>query len=134
MRLYLTLFAFYFFPAASMAITYYISPAGSNSNTGTSVTNPWQTISKINNKNFVGDTILFFGGSTFSGNISFTSADKGTSTKPIVIGSYGTGKATISSDNSYGISIYNAGGFKIKNLIFKGSGRTTNTGHGILVF
>ncbi len=118
----------------SIALTYYISPTGNNSNTGTSPTKPWQTISKLNSKNFKGDTILFLGGNTFKGSLVFTSADAGTPLKPNVIGSYGTGRATIYSDSSYGIYIENAGGFKIKNLIFQGSGRTANKQSGILIY
>jgi hypothetical protein len=134
MRLYFTFLIIYFLPATSIALTYYVSPTGKNTNSGTSVSSPWQTITQINKKNFIGDTILFQGGNTFSGSIGFTSVDVGTPTKPIVVGSYGTGLATISSGNSYGISIYNTAGFKIKNLIFKGSGRTINTQSGILIY
>ncbi len=118
----------------SIAITYYISPTGNNSNTGNSPLKPWQTISAVNLKNFNGDTILFLGGMTFNGSLYFTSADAGTPTKPIVIGSYGTGRATIYSDSSYGIYVENAGGFKLKNLIFKGSGISTNKKSGIIFY
>lgn len=116
------------------ATTYYISLSGKNSNSGTSPGSAWQSIDKVNTKNFKGDTILFQGGSVFVGNLQFTASDVGTSSKPIVIGSYGTGKATISSNLLYGISIYNAAGFKIKDLIFKGSGRTTNLESGVKIY
>lgn len=66
--------------------------------------------------------------------MSFNGSDIGSSSKPIVIGSYGTGKATISSGNSYGVSIYNAAGFKIQDLVFKGSGRTINTPDGVQIY
>ncbi len=128
------LLVFNLLPSVLHAATYYVSLSGSNSNSGTSTSSPWQTISKVNTKNFNGDTVLFQGGSTFSGSISFSSSDIGSSSKPIVIGSYGTGKATISSGTAYGIFIYNAAGFKIKDLIFKGSGRTTNTSNGIYIY
>ncbi len=118
----------------SIAITYYISPTGSNANTGTSPLKPWQTITPVNLKIFKGDTILFLGGSTFNGSLYFASEDAGTPLKPNVIGSYGTGRATIYSDSSYGIYIEDAGGFKIKNLIFKGSGITTNKQSGIIFY
>src|SRR5215210_4848138 len=91
---------FNFLAFTLQATTYYISPTGSNNNTGTSVSKPWQTPAKVSTKNFNGDTILFQGGSTFAGRIYFTSSDIGTSSRPIVVGSYGTGKATISSDTS----------------------------------
>ncbi|WP_018613402.1 right-handed parallel beta-helix repeat-containing protein [Segetibacter koreensis] len=116
------------------ATTYYVSLSGKNANSGTSAGSAWQTIAKVNSKIFKGDTILFQGGSTFPGSLYFDNYDIGTSSKPIVIGSYGSGKATISSDTLYGIFVYNAAGFKINNLIFKGSGRTTNVQAGILFF
>src|SRR5688572_4130 len=97
MRLYFTFLILYFLPVKSIATTYYLSPTGSDLNSGTSITEPWQTISKINIIDFNGDTILFEGGNTFTGNIDFTSLDSGTAAKPIVIGSYGNSKATISS-------------------------------------
>ncbi len=55
----------YLFPVQTKALTYYISPSGKNNNSGTSPTQPWQTILKVNQKNFKGDTILFLGGSAF---------------------------------------------------------------------
>jgi hypothetical protein len=116
------------------AATYYVSLSGNNNNTGTSALKPWQSLWKVNSKSFNGDTILFQGGSTFLGKLYFDPADVGTSSKPIVIGSYGTGRATINSDISYGVFLYNTAGFKIKNLIFKGSGRTTSAKAGILLY
>lgn len=118
----------------AFALTYYISPLGKDANTGKSMSSPWLSIKKVNSTNFKGDTILFLGGNTFSGTLSFNASDVGSPSKPIVISSYGTGKATISSGNSQGIYIENSAGFKIKNLIFKGSGRTVNTESGILIY
>jgi hypothetical protein len=125
---------FYLLSFPALAKTYYLSPTGKNSNAGTSLSNPWQTISKINSKTFYGDTILFQGGITFTGSMTFNASDKGTSTKPIVISSYGNGRAIISSGNSYGIYIYNTGAFKIENLIFTGAGGTVNNQTGILAY
>ncbi|MCU7547776.1 T9SS type A sorting domain-containing protein [Chitinophagaceae bacterium LB-8] len=118
----------------SYSITFYISPSGNDANTGTSTSSPWKTISKVNSKNFNRDTILFQGGKTFYGSLNFTNNDIGTSTKPIIIGSYGTGKATINSDKLSGLYIYNAAGFVIKNLVFTGAGRLTNTKSGIIIY
>ena len=130
----LLFFAFNLFSFTVLAKTYYVSPSGKNTFPGTSISKPWQTIAKINSTNFNGDTILFLGGSTFTGSMVFTVSDKGTSLKPIVIGSYGNGKATISSDTLYAIYVNNAAGFKIKNLIFQGSGISTNKQCGILFY
>lgn len=118
----------------SYAIRYYVSPFGNDANSGTSTSNAWKTIGKVNSRNFKGDTILFEGGSTFYGKLSFTNTDIGTESKPIVIGSYGTGRATINSDTLNGISIYNAAGFEIKDLILTGVNRLTNKGSGVFAY
>lgn len=48
------------------AATYYISPTGSDSNSGTSPATPWQTLAKVNGATFAaGDQILFESGKTF---------------------------------------------------------------------
>src|SRR5688500_13300593 len=42
--------------------TYYVSPAGSDSAAGTSITAPWKTITRLNSQALrAGDTILFEG-------------------------------------------------------------------------
>jgi hypothetical protein len=118
----------------SFGIKYYVSPSGNDAYSGTSTSSPWKTITKVNSRNFNGDTILFLGGSTFYGQLYFTTTDIGTSSKPIVIGSYGTGKAKISSDTLSGLLIYNAAGFVVKDLVFTGGSRLTNKRNGILIF
>ncbi|GAB3530094.1 hypothetical protein GCM10027443_10260 [Pontibacter brevis] len=114
------------------AATYFVSASGRDANTGTSKNQAWASIDKINGTVFSpGDSILFEGGSTFAGSIYFESNVKGTAANPIVLGSYGNGKARISSGSLPGIYVYNSAGFKIMNLIMTGSGRTSNTSSGI---
>ncbi len=102
------------------------------------MTSAWRSIAKVNRTVFLpGDIILFEGGKTFTGGLYFGSSAgvagkvKGTSTKPIVFGSYGTGRAIISSGTVSGFKGYNTAGFKINNLIFKGPGRTLTSQNGI---
>ncbi|SFU39963.1 Right handed beta helix region [Pontibacter akesuensis] len=119
---------------SAMAETYYISPQGNDgANSGTSLEQPWQTITKVNATRFApGDTILFKGGATFQGSIQFLPGAGGTADKPIVLSSYGTGKAIISSGTLPGLKVYNAAGFKVVNLIFEGSGQWKDAqSHGI---
>ncbi len=53
------------------AATYYVSPTGNDSNNGTSVSTPWQTITKVNQANLQsGDKVLFQRGGTFRGKIT----------------------------------------------------------------
>ena len=75
-----------------LATTYYVSPSGNDNNTGTSPQDAWQTINKVNSVTFSqGDSILFEGGETFSGQLVFDN-EAGTSTSPITVSSYGTGQ------------------------------------------
>src|SRR5262245_29877485 len=103
---------------------YYISPAGHDNNPGT-LDKPWRTISKINNVIFKpGDSILFSGGSTFTGTLYLDKNDVGTSAAPIKIGSYGTGRASIGPNTGTGIYCYNTSGISISNLNLVGTGST----------
>jgi hypothetical protein len=76
---------------AASAKDYYISNSGSDSNSGTDPSSPWQTIDKVNSfRNFSsGDNILFKRGDTFYGSIIiFKSGSPGS---PITYGAYGSG-------------------------------------------
>jgi hypothetical protein len=117
-------------PAAAGAADFYVSPTGNDANAGTSGA-PWQTIAKVNGHAFAaGDRVLFQGGQTFSGSLGFDASDAGTAASPVVVTSYGTGRATISSTGS-GIYVHNAGGFEVRDLIVVGPGRATSTASGV---
>jgi parallel beta-helix repeat protein len=81
--------------------TYYVSPSGSDSNSGTSPLSPWRTVTQVNraSPNFKpGDGVLFQGGATFSDTTlmpGWGDPIYGVAGAPIVFGSYGTGRATI---------------------------------------
>lgn len=77
------------------ARTFYVSPAGSNRNRGTSPERPWRTVGKVNSRRFApGDTILFEGGATFSDH-ELQVLSSGRPRLPITFGSYGRGQATL---------------------------------------
>lgn len=121
--------------SAAAGVTYYVSPTGNDKNAGTSTAKPWKTIKKVNGKTFnAGDRILFQGGGTFDGTLKFIASDRGTATLPIVVSTYGTGRATINSGSATAVSLYNTAGFEVRNLILHGAGRTTNTASGIDVY
>ncbi|MEO7049300.1 MAG: hypothetical protein ABI091_28615 [Ferruginibacter sp.] len=78
------------------ATNYYISSSGKDSNTGTSSSTPWATLSKIGSSIDIikpGDSILFKKGDSFKGILSWNKS--GTATAPIVFGSYGIGAKPI---------------------------------------
>jgi hypothetical protein len=117
--------------------TYYMDAAsGNDSNSGTSTTSPWRTINKANTLNFEpGDRLLFRGGQTFSGNLRLGAEDAGLATNPVNVGSYGSGRATISAGTGTGVRIYNAGGIEVSSLAVRGAGRTAgNTVSGVLIY
>ena len=109
--------------------TYYVSTSGSDSNSGTSSSSPWKTISKINSVNLnPGDNVLFHGGQTFTGSLNIGSGDTGSSSSPVTFGSY-DGQATISSGKSTGALVNNASGIWFDNLQFVGTpGSGTQSG------
>jgi len=52
----------------TLGTTYYVSPSGNDDNSGTSPSEAWKTIDKVNSVTFSpGDSILFEGSETFSG-------------------------------------------------------------------
>ncbi|MGA2440725.1 MAG: autotransporter-associated beta strand repeat-containing protein, partial [Tepidisphaeraceae bacterium] len=70
---------------------YYVSPTGSDSNSGTSPNSPWRTLSKVDSTNFApGSQILFQAGGNWYGQ-QLSASSSGTPSNPITYGSYGAG-------------------------------------------
>jgi hypothetical protein len=119
--------------AAASAADFYVSPAGNDSNAGTSSAAPWKTVGKVNGRSLAaGDRVLFQGGQVFSdAGLQLTSNDTGTAASPVVIGSYGTGRATLQPPvNAHAIDIYNTAGLHIRDLILVGPGATLSDANG----
>jgi uncharacterized repeat protein (TIGR01451 family) len=79
--------------------TYYVAANGSDSNNGTSISTPFQTINKVNTVALpAGTRILFRRGDTFRGMLMINYS--GTAANPIVIDAYGTGPKPIISGST----------------------------------
>jgi hypothetical protein len=88
-----------------------------------------------------GDRVFLHGGTTFYGTLKLEWWDSGTDAEgnliaPVIISSYGGGRATIAAGDGPAISAYNNGGIEISDLNLVGSGvaqdgTTTNTASGI---
>jgi hypothetical protein len=88
-----------------------------------------------------GDRVLLQGGATFSGSLKLEWWDSGNDElgnfiAPVIISSFGEGRATIAAGDGPAISAYNNGGIEISNLNLTGSGvapdgTTTSTASGI---
>lgn len=111
---------------------YYVdSQSGIDTNPGT-LKKPFKTIEKVNSIQLhAGNLILFAGGQTFNGTLK-PQGLKGTKEHPIVIGSFGNGRAIINSGNKNAVYAENCSWLQIKNLIVNGDGRLKgNIGSGI---
>ena len=106
---------------------YYVNTTGNNTD-GLTISTAWTSLDKINIKNFnAGDTIVFEGGKTFTGNIEFDNNDGNSASKPIILTTYGNGQATINTTltSKCGLKATNTQGFHISNLKFTGPGNGT---------
>jgi len=80
----------FIFALAANATNYYISSAGNDADNGTSISTPWKTIAKINNRTFLpGDSILFRRGCMWREQLRIPSS--GEPGKRITFSAYGTG-------------------------------------------
>lgn len=101
------LFAFLLLSNGASAATYYVSNTGSDTNTGTSPSTPWQTLTKVNAQIAIngffqpGDQILFRRGNTWAGTLRLRQL-QGTAAQYITFGAYGAGAApVITGANTY---------------------------------
>jgi hypothetical protein len=72
--------------------TYYVSTSGSDANSGTDASSPWQSLAKVDATTFQpGDRILFEDGDSWTGQL--WPKGSGTADAPITLGSYGSSGA-----------------------------------------
>jgi hypothetical protein len=112
--------------------TFYVRPDGDDGRTGTSPETAWRTIDRVNRQDLDrGDTVAFRGGGTYGGELKLFAEDSGTDAEPVVVTSYGEGRATVDGGDGVGITSYNSEGITLEHLAVVGSGRTTNDSHGV---
>ena len=117
----------------SFAADRFVRCDGDDSAPGTNRNAAWRTVERVNRARLEpGDRVLFQAGRTFAGNLRLTAEDAGTATLPLTIGSLGDGRATIFAGAGTGVSVENAGGIVIENLVVVGAGITNNGGYGVL--
>ncbi len=114
--------------------TYYLSPTGDDAAVGTSPAAPWRTLARANRVDLApGDRLLMEAGASFPGPLHLDAGDAGTPARPIVVGSFGAGRATILAGLGDGIVARNTMGLEIRDLVVVGDGRAVNRGSGIRV-
>lgn len=112
--------------------TYYVSSSGNDSATGTSPSTAWRTLRKVSSAVLrPGTRVLLRGGQRFSGELRLGADDAGSAAHPVLIGSYGWGRATIIERKSNAVSVYNTAGVVIRDLSIVGKGQAFTYGLGI---
>ncbi|GAA3825130.1 right-handed parallel beta-helix repeat-containing protein [Streptomyces phyllanthi] len=115
--------------------TYYVSPNGNDNVDGQSPGSAWRTLARADQAVLQpGDQLLLEGGGRFPGTLSFGSTDAGSAANPVVIGSYGTGRATILASGTAGITIYNTAGMEIRDLVLVGSFASYSSQGGLNIY
>ena len=112
--------------------TFHVSPDGDDGRAGTSPDTAWRTIDRVNRQDLdPGDTVAFEGGGTYRGELKLFAEDSGTDAEPVVVTSYGEGRATVDGGDWVGITSYDSEGITLEHLAVVGSGATTNDAHGV---
>ncbi|MGW6026711.1 right-handed parallel beta-helix repeat-containing protein [Streptomyces sp. NPDC055099] len=102
---------------APSAHTYYVSPRGDDQNDGSSPEQAWRSLARAERVALEpGDRLLLEGGARFTGTVTLGSAEAGRADRPVVVGSYGDGRATVDAEGSPGISVHNTAGVEIRDL------------------
>ena len=120
------------FGCAPHQSTFYVDHlTGNDANPGTQA-KPFKTIEKVNAISIkTGYSVLFAGGQTFEGNLIFKCL-VGTREQPILIGSFGNGRATINGGLGNSVWADSCSWLQIENLLVIGDGRLKgNKGSGI---
>ena len=112
---------------SASAADYYVNTSGDDRAAGTQA-KPWRTVGKVNGRTLAaGDRVFFAGGQTFTdAGLKFVVGDAGSASNRVVVGSYGTGRATIKPASMHGCELYNVAGITIQDLIFEGPGLTSS--------
>ena len=122
-------------PAGAGAPTYYVSPSGNDGAAGTSPAAAWRTLGRASAAILrPGSRLLLQGGKSFYGQLTLDARDAGDGLDPVVVGSYGSGTATIRAAAGAGLYIYDTAGVDIENLNLVGRPQPGGSGTGISVY
>lgn len=112
--------------------TFYLAGTGNDTADGLSPATAWRSLDRVNRHGFApGDRLLLEGGTSFPGMIYLDAGDAGDPANPVVIASFGSGRATIRAVGTPGIYAYNTGGVTTRDLIFVGDGNSYRNKGGI---
>ena len=122
-------------PSPRPTVTYYISPAGNDSASGTSPSTAWRTLQHASSAVLPpGTRVLLRGGEVFHGQLRLDFKDAGSAANPVTIGSYGPGEAVIADTSKPAVTVYDTGGVTIQDLRLTGPAAPANSNSGINLY
>ncbi|MEV0321466.1 right-handed parallel beta-helix repeat-containing protein [Streptomyces sp. NPDC050658] len=102
--------------------TYYVSPDGDDGHDGTSPDDAWKSLARAERVALhPGDRLLLEGGARFTGTVTLGASEAGDADRPVVIGSYGDGRAEIEARGTPGVSVHDTAGVEIRDLTVSGN-------------
>jgi hypothetical protein len=120
--------------AASSPVTYYIRPGGRDTAAGTSPATAWRTLGRASSAVLPpGARLLLLGGKQYTGSLAISPGDAGNAASPVLVSSYGKGRATILSSGN-AISVFDTGGVNIANLNIVGENAKSASTAGIQMY
>jgi hypothetical protein len=116
---------------SASAADYHLSLAGDDSHDGLSPTTAWKSLDRASRQLYASaDRLLLRAGDTFPGSL-LVSGGEADPQRPLVITSFGEGRARIHSSTSTAIQIKDRGAVSISDLTLTGAGYSQNRGYGI---
>lgn len=108
--------------AAPGARTFYVSPSGDDTARGTSPSTAWRTLDRASSATILpGERVLLEGGSHFTGRLLLGAADAGDPARPVLVGSYGHGRAVIDAPADAAVLVLDTAGVEVGDLIVVGT-------------
>ncbi|GAA4671428.1 hypothetical protein GCM10023347_26600 [Streptomyces chumphonensis] len=115
--------------------TYHVSPDGDDGADGLSPETAWRTLGRADEVKYrPGDRLRLEGGARFRGGLDIARGEAGDARRPVVIDSYGSGRATLGARGSAGVTVYDTGGVEIRDLVLRGDARARRNHDGIHLF
>jgi len=103
------------------AAVFHVSPAGSDTADGRSPATAWSSLDRANRHVFrPGETLALEGGARHVGSLWLDANDAGSAADPVVITSYGAGRASIAAAGAPGIYVHNTAGVRVRDLVLQG--------------
>lgn len=117
---------------AAAGNVFYLSANGNDAADGRTTQTAWRSLSRASTQVFApGDQILLQGGETFPGMLYLDPADAGNAARPVVVGSYGTGRGRIAAVANPGVYVYNTAGVEVRDLEVVGDAAAYRNNGGI---